>query len=253
MVLAAGGLTAQLVEPGAVEDGAAHHGPAAPRIDVVPSTIESATLAAGWQHEGTTALALGTGFTSGATHLLRVHDGEHVLVVGAGRSGRTTALLRIAAAWTELHPDGWVRALATRRRGGWPEQLPLTDLDEACAVAPGSPALLVVDDAEHVDDPTGRLAALASEGRVCIVAAGRPDALRQAYGHWTGILRRSRLGMIAAGGGDMDGDLLGVALPRRTPIAARPGLMWVVDGGCVELVQVATDEAHPAATRLATR
>ena len=115
----------------------------------------------------------------------------------------------------------------------------------------------MIDDAEHVDDPTGRLAQLATDGRVCIVAAGRPDALRQAYGHWTGIVRRSRLGLVAVGGGDLDGDLLGVTLPRRSPVAARPGLMWAVEGGRAELVQVAvqvaTDEAHAAATRLATR
>lgn len=257
-VIATDGLTAQLVEPAALlglptASASAAHLSSAPRIEVVPATIDSATLSPGWHHEGTTALPLGTGVATGATHLLRVHEGEHVLVVGAARSGRTTALWRLATAWAALHPEGWVGALAPRRRTCRPAAVPFTDVDTVCALPPGRPALLLVDDAEYVDDPGGRLAALAEAGHVCILAAGRPDALRQAYGHWTGVVRRSRLGLVASGGGDMDGDLLGVVLPRRAPIAPRPGLMWAVDGGRAQLVQVATDEAHPAATRLATR
>jgi hypothetical protein len=39
--------------------------------------------------------------------------------------------------------------------------------------------------------------------------------------------------------GEVDGDLLGVTLPRRSLIAARPGLGWVVDGRGHGLVQIA--------------
>ena len=56
-----------------------------------------------------------------------------------------------------------------------------------------------------------------------------PAQYRDPNGHWTGIVRRSRLGLVAVGGGDLDGDLLGVTLPRRSPVAARPGLMWAAD------------------------
>jgi S-DNA-T family DNA segregation ATPase FtsK/SpoIIIE len=87
------------------------------------------------------------------------------------------------------------------------------------------------------------LAALATSRRpgITIVAAARPDAIRQAYGHWTGVVRRSRLGLVATGGGDTDGDVLGAALPRRAALPSRPGLMWLVDRGRVVLVQVAVD------------
>ena len=110
------------------------------------------------------------------------------------------------------------------------------------------PVLLVIDDAEAVDDPTGRLAALAAGARpgTSIVATGRADALRQMYGHWTAVVRRSRMGLVFTGGSDLDGDLFGVVLPRRTPIPPRPGLAWVVAGGPPRLVQVALDDAVAA-------
>jgi hypothetical protein len=38
-----------------------------------------------------------------------------------------------------------------------------------------------------------------------------------------------------------DGDLLGVTLPRRGPISARPGLAHVVEDGGTRLVQCALD------------
>jgi S-DNA-T family DNA segregation ATPase FtsK/SpoIIIE len=103
--------------------------------------------------------------------------------------------------------------------------------------------LVVVDDAELVDDPDGILARLAASRRpgCTILAAARPDAIRQVYGHWTGVVRRSRLGIIATGGGDTDGDLLGVLVPRRAPIGPRAGLVWIADRGRTTLVQVAVD------------
>ena len=76
-----------------------------------------------------------------------------------------------------------------------------------------------------------------------IIATGKPDSLRQSYGHWTGVVRRSRLGMVTAASNDLDGDLLGAMVPRRLPIAARPGLAWLVSDGEVTLTQVAVDSA----------
>jgi S-DNA-T family DNA segregation ATPase FtsK/SpoIIIE len=104
--------------------------------------------------------------------------------------------------------------------------------------ASGTAGLLVVDDAERVDD--ARLAALAAERRpgLLIAAAGRPDALRAQYGHWTTVVRRSRVGILLAAGADIDGDLLGELLPRRPPIPPRPGLAWLVDATGRRLAQL---------------
>ena len=80
-------------------------------------------------------------------------------------------------------------------------------------------------------------------GPVCVVvAAGTAATLRQSYGHWTGVVRRSRLGLVLGPASELDGDLLGAQLPRRRPIPARPGLAWLVAHGEVRLVQVAR---HP--------
>jgi DNA segregation ATPase FtsK/SpoIIIE, S-DNA-T family len=101
--------------------------------------------------------------------------------------------------------------------------------------------LVIVDDAERVEDPTGALARLIESGqpRILVVAVARPDALRGLYGHWTTAVRRSRTGLMMAAVGDLDGDLLSVVLPRRCPIRPRPGLAWIIDAAGTRLAQIA--------------
>ena len=60
------------------------------------------------------------------------------------------------------------------------------------------------------------------------------------------MVRRSRLGLVTSASNDLDGDLLGVMLPRRLPIPARPGLAWLVSDGDVVLTQIAVDHAIPS-------
>jgi S-DNA-T family DNA segregation ATPase FtsK/SpoIIIE len=69
--------------------------------------------------------------------------------------------------------------------------------------------------------------------------------VRSTYGHWTREVARSRCGLIMTAASEIDGDLLGVTLPRRSLVAARPGLGWLVDGSGHRLVQVALDERPP--------
>ena len=73
---------------------------------------------------------------------------------------------------------------------------------------------------------------------VTIAVAGRPDTLRTMYGHWTAVVRRSRIGLVMSTGADIDGDLFGEPLPRRLTIAPRAGLAWMIDGGGRRLVQI---------------
>jgi S-DNA-T family DNA segregation ATPase FtsK/SpoIIIE len=100
--------------------------------------------------------------------------------------------------------------------------------------------VLVVDDAELVDDSDSILLRLVGgRSEVTVVAAGRIDVLRSAYGHWTQALRRQRCGLLLRPTSDLDGDVLGATLPRREAVAATPGRGYLVaDGRCV-LVQLA--------------
>ncbi len=253
LVVAATGLVGQLVyetEPpphGRSDVSRVPHG-----ITIVAPLIAASDLPPGTAFDRSTSLPLGIDFASGDPHSFDLPDGEHLLIVGGARSGRSSTLARIAEAWREAHPDGSVVAILPRRTlVGINSVVSMTTsasgtpiLDE---LPPSGPLLLLVDDAEMVDDPGGRLAALAAGGRphTCMVVAGRPDALRQLYGHWTTVVRRSRCGVVLTGGSDLDGDLLGVVLPRRSPVPARPGLAWSVANGRVALMQIALADLRP--------
>ena len=257
VVIAGCGLTAQLIAPHALALPASAMATSAQPINAIPSQVAADQLPKSHAVDNVTSLCVGVEFNTGEPFSLEVPDGEHLLLVGNTRTGRSTGLARIAVAWSQAHPGSWVGAI-TPRRSTFPLHLAARSARDSTAIAAlldeltahlvrdcAAPALLVIDDAEVVDDANGRLAGLATRGSgLCIAAAGRPDALRQSYGHWTGVLRRSRLGMVATGGTDLDGDLLSTLLPRRSPIPARSGLWWVADNGPVRLMQMAVDSVE---------
>jgi S-DNA-T family DNA segregation ATPase FtsK/SpoIIIE len=180
---------------------------------------------------------------------LVAYQGEHALVTGPARSGKSTTLLTIAAACRTAQPDVSVVAVAGPRS-------PLHDdplVDEV--VAPGAigerlgplvdgtegMVLVLVDDAEAIDDVGGVLDRLSTSDRpdLLFVAAGRNDGIRSGYSHWTRPLRRAKVGVLLRPDIDLDGDILGAQLPRRTPVAMVTGRGFVACAGETELVQVA--------------
>ncbi len=224
-------------------------------IGVLPAVVPAETLPPGrLAADGDLELVVGVDFESLAPAVLAVPDGEHVLVAGPARSGRSGALARLATSWRSAHPGGDVHVVAPARRSplvSWPEVVDVAAAVDAVGRSPaGRPCLLVVDDAERVDDPRGALAALIAERRhgVLVLAAGRPDALR-AHGHWTSVVRRSRTGLLLSSCADIDGDLLGELLPRNPPLPARPGLAWVVGGGRRALAQIGREDERPVVSR----
>jgi S-DNA-T family DNA segregation ATPase FtsK/SpoIIIE len=235
LVVASSGLEAQLatldIAPG---DGSAG-GPAP--VGTLSPEVDAADLPPGRCRDGRAELVVGIDFASLEPAVLLVPDGEHVLVVGPPRSGRTSALLRLAASWRDAHPDGNVYAV--EGRPGTPHHLEAV-VTAVADVAPGRACLIVVDDADRVDDPSGALAALVAERRpgLLVVAAGRPDGLRTRYGDWTAVVRRSRIGLLLTTCADTDGDLLGELLPRQPPLPPRPGLAWLVGAGPRTLAQI---------------
>ncbi|MEO7371125.1 MAG: FtsK/SpoIIIE domain-containing protein, partial [Ilumatobacteraceae bacterium] len=244
--VAAAGLEAQLMH-GAIPLPACVDGAVPTPIECLPAALPVADLPIGRGHADGTLLPLGLGFGDGRVCSVDVPDGEHMMIIGPARSGRSTALQRIICAWRDAYPDGWWRIIAPRRTS-------LDDRNRHRAFAEiiddiptSGPVLIAIDDAELVDDVGGALATLAASRRagLMIVASGKPDSLRQSYGHWTGVVRRSRLGLVTSASNDLDGDLLGASLPRRLPIPARAGLAWLIADGEVVLTQIAIGSAAP--------
>jgi S-DNA-T family DNA segregation ATPase FtsK/SpoIIIE len=231
------------------------------RLDVLSCRFDGTQLPLSSRCGAVWRVMIGTRFDDLAPLPLDVHDGDHVLIVGPGRTGKSEALVRCVAAWHDAASDDHdAAAIATVMIA--PRRSPLVAagaclhagvytspdgaLSQALAevlthLAAGRPTLLAIDDAELVHDGDGRLTALiaARTAGLVVVAAGRGDALRQTYGHWTAAVRRSRLGVMLTGASDVDADLFGVVLPRSIPLAARPGLAHVVDRGELVLAQLA--------------
>ena len=177
--------------------------------------------------------------------LLEVFEGEHVLIAGPARSGKSTLLLALAESLRAAGITAW-------GMGGRRSPLPQAGL-ERCAVGEEEvstllasarvhqgPLLLLIDDAEQFEDSDQAIAGLLS-GRtsdLLVVAAGRSDDLRSLYSHWTKTVRKARCGVLLQPNVDFDGDLLGVTLPRRAPVALTPGRGYLAAGGSVDFVQV---------------
>ncbi|MGH8933954.1 MAG: FtsK/SpoIIIE domain-containing protein, partial [Egibacteraceae bacterium] len=185
-----------------------------------------------------------------APAVLRVYPAEHALIAGPARSGRSTllcALVRLLAAAT---PEVGLTVVATRPsplRGLAHVDRVVTEaqalLEALTQVAgAGGRQVVLIDDAEALDDPTGAVDQLLKRllPDVHVIAAGRADALRSAYGHWTQAVRRSGAGVLLRPDVDFDGDLLAVRLPRQAPVAVTAARGWLVNGGEVEFIQAAT-------------
>jgi DNA segregation ATPase FtsK/SpoIIIE, S-DNA-T family len=257
------GLHAQLVAPDARPPRRQPALSAAP-LRCVPTQVHPCDLPKATWLDETLHAPIGLSFVADEPMMLQIPDGEHVVVLGPARSGKTLALRRLAEAWREQHGTGRIVVVQPRQQNRPAARalaaiadhtvVDIADLETAAngrglRSPDGAPrddesrTLLIVDDAELTDDPRGFVAALIKHHgpRLTVVAAAKADALRQSYGHWTSVLRRSRLGIVSALGGELDGDLLGVLLPQRLPTAARPGLSWVVDNGEFTLCQIACD------------
>jgi S-DNA-T family DNA segregation ATPase FtsK/SpoIIIE len=220
---------------------------AAPRIGLLPTDVTLSALAAPaavtgepWQ------LPVGLDAETLDHAALRLYEHEHALITGPQRSGRSTALCTIARQTLAARLPPAVVAFTPRRS-------PLRDVPGLTAVvteyggldaalsAQSGPTLLLADDADAVEDDQGvlnRWLTATVPGRH-LVAVGRADALRRTYGHWTQAARDARCGILFAPDHDLDGDLLGAALPRQDRMAPLPGRGYLVTDGIAAGVQVA--------------
>jgi S-DNA-T family DNA segregation ATPase FtsK/SpoIIIE len=231
------------------------HGGPAP-IGVLPTRVPlEAVLHAEGSDGDPRFVPIGIGDDALAPIGFELFEGDHALIAGPPRSGKTTALLVVASVVARMYPEVQLLGVALRRsalRDGaglarvvsTPEELDA--LIEEIRGAEGV-KLLLIDDAETVEDPRRILADLLSAPGTGVHAliAGRAETFR-ALGHWSNPARRSRTGLLLAPDVQMDGALLGATLPRRPAPPVRPGCGYLVRPADFELVQVATVSAEEA-------
>jgi S-DNA-T family DNA segregation ATPase FtsK/SpoIIIE len=80
-----------------------------------------------------------------------------------------------------------------------------------------------------------------------VIAAGRNDGIRRQFGMWTQRVRDGRCGVLLVPDHELDGDLLGVALPRQHRMAPVPGRGYLVSDGALDGVQLVLAELRRAA------
>ena len=144
----------------------------------------------------------------------------------------------------ERHPGGAVIHVDRRR--------PIEPTSPPRRSARADPLLVVVDDAERVDDPAGALAGWSpAAGRVTFAVAARLEAVR------VGVRALDPRGGAQPLRADHDVDRATSTAscsarpcPRRSMIPPRPGLAWMIDHGGHRLVQVAA--RMPPMTRIVT-
>ncbi|MCC6435717.1 MAG: hypothetical protein IT196_11850 [Acidimicrobiales bacterium] len=235
---------------------------AAPSVRCLPDRIERTEIGRVRVDEmgGTLTIPIGVGGPGLGERVLTLRRGDGVLVAGPVRSGRSSALHAIVAGLLDqpATPAGRVAVvvvagsrspLAAGRLAATgaaaPDRFDPAQHDAwAARLAAGPPVggwgIVAVDDAESLEDRSGALGAALSAGWI-VVAAGRNDALRSAYGHWTRAVRTSRIGLLLRPDPDLDGELLGARLPRRGDVPLdRPGRGFLVQDGSVGVLQVAT-------------
>lgn len=189
---------------------------------------------------------------------LTLHEHEHALVAGPARSGRSGALHAFGAALLHTEP---VRAGGARVVAYAPRRSPLrtlaapatvvTDYAQLAGVlqeAAAGALVLLVDDAETVDDAADTISGLLSSGReeVHVVAAVRNSAARKLYAHWTQAVRASRRGVLLMPDWSDDGDLLGVGLPRTDLFGRGPGRGYLAMDDTLTAVQLAQADDREA-------
>jgi S-DNA-T family DNA segregation ATPase FtsK/SpoIIIE len=178
---------------------------------------------------------------------------RHFLVVGPYRSGRTSALRLLAEALRQGAPAMELHLLAPRRSA-------LTELQlwtstavgvaeceaaaERLAELAGEPAVIVLDDGEELADSlaAASLAGIVRRGRdagIRVVAAVERQVALSSFSPWLVELRKEKYGLLLEPDLSVDGDILGVQLPRRTNAVFPAGRGFLVDRGTFELVQLA--------------
>jgi S-DNA-T family DNA segregation ATPase FtsK/SpoIIIE len=221
------------------------------RVDPLPSIITAAeintTAHATSQCAGSAQVTLGVGGDELAAVTIDLLEfGPGFLIAGPPRSGRSTALANVAAG---LRATGWRVVAVTPRdsvvRAYAHETFDATQFGADAAFDRGLGRLAVlVDDAEIVaESPAApvldRLMRAARDSGHLVVIAGTTEELSVGFRGFVVDVRRARTGLLLAPRGPLDGEVLGVRLPRNSGGAVPVGRGLLIARGVVTQLQVA--------------
>ena len=219
------------------------------RVELLPSSVHLSSLG---KPEASLCAIAGLGEIDLATATVDLTQG-HFLVAGPYRSGRSTALLTIARSLRASTPSVPLWLLTPRKSPLAAEDIwtRIETGSTACAAAieelgrrdQASPLVLFIDDADEVSEGPAAYGleplAKARDGAMLMVAAAESVALHRSFTGWISELRKHKHGLLLDPDLDLDGDLLGVKLPRRQKQSFPPGRGYLVVRGRIELVQTA--------------
>jgi S-DNA-T family DNA segregation ATPase FtsK/SpoIIIE len=175
---------------------------------------------------------------------LALHPGDHALVIGPPRSGRSSLLAGLAELACAHPAAPAVAMLAARGRVAhpWPEGCVELDrrywVDQLSDLAAGGgPVLALIDDGHRLDGEGLRELLQEACAHLHLVVSVANTALRASFGHWTRRLTESRTAVLLCPDVDLDGELLGVHLPRRAPAEGGVGRGWLVADGTTTYLQ----------------
>jgi S-DNA-T family DNA segregation ATPase FtsK/SpoIIIE len=224
------------------------------RVDPLPSVITMDQIRSAYHggpatshSAGSALLTLGVGGDELAPVTIDLlESGPGFLIAGPPRSGRSTALATIAAG---LRDSGWRVVAVTARdsvvREYAHETIDVSQLGADSAFDRGLGRLAVlVDDAELVaESPAAgaldRLTRSARDSGHLIVIAGTTEELSVGFRGFMVDVRRARTGLLLAARGPLDGEVLGVRLPRNTGGSAPVGRAQLIVRGAITQLQVA--------------
>lgn len=228
--------------------------PPAPPVRILPAEVDLATVTA-----NDAGFAFGLRDSDLGPAVLGFEPGGFI-VTGPPRSGKTTALDTLVAARPPDVRDVVIVAAhdsdLTRPRSGCRIAVGAEDggyLLRHLAEGSDESLLVVVDDLHDLanSDAEQALADVlraARTRRFMIVVSSSPDAARRAFSGPLKDVRAGKSGLLIQPDTDMDGDLVGVRLPRAVNPVWPPGRGYLAIRGTIELCQVGIGDKQSVAT-----
>ena len=220
-------------------------------VETLASQIKRSELAERCETvDGLLRIPIGVASETLATASWELYEDDHIVVGGGIRTGRSTTLVSIAEALSES-PEPVLSVAVSLRRSplrdvATVDELITTEeglvefLDRLAPDTSRRRTVILIDDAESVADPGGRLEAFLAARRpnLHVVAAVRTDGT-PGYGHWTKTMCAGRVGLLLDPA-PHHGELLGVSVPKGTAVGIAGRGLLVAHGRSM-LTQV----AHP--------